>query len=332
MTFPFAAPPEIRPCPPVRRVHIIANPAAGQAQPVLTDLNTTFKPAGIDWEIKLTNEAGDGARLAREAIAAGVDVVGVYGGDGTVMEVAQGLMGTSIPMAILPGGSANVLSADLQIPIDLKQAAALLVDGSSVVRQIDAGRVGDRVFLTRVGTGLEAAMIENTEREAKDRLGWMAYGLTLLRTLTDPPTAHYALTLDGREMTYEGLVCVVANSGLITPNTSLAEQMAVRLAPNISLSDGLLDVVVIRGTDLGSLLSAAASMVAGNEDAEPLLHWQVREVTLQSDPPQSVQCDGEIIGPTPVTVRIIPQAVGVVVPRTSITEKEVAPKLTETEI
>jgi diacylglycerol kinase family enzyme len=193
-----------------------------------------------------------------------------------------------------------------------------LVDGNSVVRQIDAGQMGEYVFFTRVGAGLEAAIIENTDRETKDRLGWMAYGLTILRTLADPPRARYTLTLDGHEEIHEGLVCMIANSGLITPNTPLAEQTAVRLAPNISVSDGLLDVVVIRGTDLGSLLSAAASMVAGNEDAEPLLHWQVREVTVHADPPQSVQGGGEIIGPTPVSARIIPHAVSGVVPNVSI--------------
>ena len=78
--------------------------------------------------------------------------------------------------------------------------------------------------------------------------------------------------------------------------------------------DGLLDVLVMRSADIGYLLSVAANMVAGTEGGQPLLHWTGREVSVVADPPQSIQYDGEVIGYTPVTARVRPQSLRVIVP------------------
>lgn len=299
--------------PRFQRVRVIVNPSAGQDEPILNTLNTTFRAAGVDWDILITKEAGDGRRLTEEALAAGADVIAAYGGDGTVMEVASVLAGTHIPLAILPGGTANVIAAELGVPPDLAGALALINHEAAVIQAMDVGQVGEYRFLTRIGMGLEVAVIEETDREAKSRLGWLAYALTLLQKLTDPPVARYRLLIDGREIEAEGLMCVVANSGTFSPNTGVAGR-PLSLGPEVSVNDGLLDVVVIRRSNLASLLSVAASLVAGNDKAEPLERWPAREVTVMSDPPQGVQCDGEIIGMTPVTARVAPQALRVIVP------------------
>src|SRR5690554_2424284 len=110
--------PRMRP----RSIHIITNPAAGQDRPFLNVFNKTFQEAGIDWELLITKKPGDAARFAQDAVKAGVDVVAAYGGDGTVGEVAGALHGTNQPLAILPGGTANVMSVELGIPGDLPGA------------------------------------------------------------------------------------------------------------------------------------------------------------------------------------------------------------------
>jgi diacylglycerol kinase (ATP) len=304
--------------PQFRRVHIIVNPASGQDRPVLSILNDVFHPSGIDWEVFVTKQAGDGFRYAKEAVAAGVDAVGVYGGDGTVMEVASALVGTDVPLAIFPGGTANVMSVELGVPSDPAEAFALVAGGIGTIRTIDVGQYGDYYFLTRLGMGLESNVIENTAREQKDRMGWLAYALNTLRELTDPKISKYRITLDGEVIETEGLTCVVANSGIITPNSGIPGRGVLSFAPGISVSDGVLDVVVIRAGNLGSLLSVAASMVAGNENAEPLLHWTARDVTVEADPPQTIQLDGEILDQTPVHARVVPNALRVVVPSASL--------------
>jgi YegS/Rv2252/BmrU family lipid kinase len=293
-----------------RRIVVIINPAAGQDRPILGVLNRVFHRAGVDWDVCVTKRAGDARGYAEQAVQAGVDAVGVYGGDGTVMEVASGLIGSDVPLAIFPGGTANVMSVELGIPNDLAEASALVCSDSCGSRWIDMGQVGDRPFLLRVGIGFEAEMIEGADRELKDRMGVLAYGLSALQALREPTIARYRLTIDGREIECDGMTCVIANTGSMG-------QIGLSLAPTIDVSDGLLDVVVIRKADIPSLLSVAASVVAGNEDAEPLQHWQAREVAVAADPPQEVQSDGEMLGSTPVNARVLPHAVRVIVPAAS---------------
>lgn len=288
------------------RVHVIINPAAGPDRPILNTLNAVFQPAGIDWDVSITQKAGDATQQAEDAAAAGVDAIAVYGGDGTVMEVASGLVGTDVPLAILPGGTANVMSVELGIPADLAEAA-ILICRSANIRAVDMGQVNEHRFLLRAGIGFEAAMIEGADRELKDRVGSLAYALSALRAMRNPQIAHYHLTLDGQDVETEGVTCIIANSGnLGVPGLSLA--------PTIDVSDGLLDVVIIRKADIASILSVAASVVRLDETAEPLQHWQVQEVSVVAEPPQTVQGDGEVLGRTPVSVAILPQAVRVVVP------------------
>jgi YegS/Rv2252/BmrU family lipid kinase len=288
---------------------VIINPSAGQDQPILGKLNRVFRPAKVDWDVFITQKAGDGRRLAEQAVAAGVDVVAACGGDGTISEVANGLFGSDIPLAILPSGTANVLSIELGIPNDLEEAAALICSQSSL-RTVDLGQINQSCFVQRAGVGLEAQIIVKTDRDSKLRLGWLAYALSALHALNEPPLERYLLTLDGQQVEAEGLACFIANAG----NLGLA---GFNLAPAIDMSDGLLDVVVIRQADLASLLSLAVSMIEGGPNLGALQHWQVREVSIQAEPPQLIHSDGEIVGRTPFTAKILPQALKIIVPDAS---------------
>jgi diacylglycerol kinase family enzyme len=119
--------------------------------------------------------------------------------------------------------------------------------------------------------------------------------------------AHYHLTLDGEEHEVEGLTCIIANSGA-------TGSPLFTLSPKILIDDGLLDILVVRKSDFLSLLSLAASVVGGVENVNVMDHWQARSVTVNSDPPQVLQVDGEMLGNTPVTAKVLPQAVGFVTP------------------
>jgi diacylglycerol kinase (ATP) len=290
-----------------KRVMAIVNPAAGQDQPILKTLNAIFQKNSVDWDISITKVAGDAQRLAQEAVRAGVDLVVVNGGDGTVMECASGLIGSNVPMVILPGGTANVMARELGLPFDLREALTLSVNPETVIHSVDMGQVGEHYFLLRAGMGFEAAMVEGADRELKDRLGLLAYGLSALQALADPTVARYRLRMDDIEVQSEGLACIIANSG------NLGARGMV-MSSKIDISDGLLDVLVVTKADLPSLVALAASVVGGGEEPPALQHWQVREVTVEADPPQTVQVDGEILAKTPVSFKVIPGAVKILVP------------------
>lgn len=290
-----------------KQIHVIINPASGKEQAVLKMINTVFEEAGAEWDASITHQAGDARRYAEEAASSSVDLVAAYGGDGTVMEVATGLMGTGIPLAILPGGTANVMAVELEIPRDLKFACQLAAGDEGIVRQVDMGRSDDHHFLLRIGIGLEAEMVEGADRELKDRLGYLAYGLSALQALREPTVARYQLTLDGSQVESEGITCIITNAGSLG-------QPGLSLSPKIDISDGVLDVLVLRQADLSSLLSVAASVLDGSGESDSLQHWQARELTVETDPAQSVQGDGEPWGHTPISVTVIPEAVRIVAP------------------
>jgi diacylglycerol kinase (ATP) len=292
-----------------KRVQVIINPTAGQDQPILSVLNRVFHDAGIAWDVSITNKAGDARRFARAAVEAGVDVVAAYGGDGTVMEVASGLIGSTVPLAIFPGGTANVMSLELGISSDLAEASALVCAEECAIVPIDMGQLGeDQYFILRVGTGLEADMVEGADRELKNRLGTLAYALSALQAIQNPTVSRYRLTIDGQHLEHQGISCLICNSG----NLGSA---GISLSSAVSVRDGLLDVFVLQQANLASLLSLTRDVLTQTEPTTVALqHWQGREITLVAEPNQTVQADGEVLGQTPVTAKVLPGVVQVIVP------------------
>jgi YegS/Rv2252/BmrU family lipid kinase len=291
-----------------KRIHVVINPAAGQPEPILHILNDVFRPAGAKWDVSITREYGDATRQARQAAESGADVVVAYGGDGTVMEVVNGLVGMEVPLGILPGGTGNVLSIELDIPQTSEEAARLLVSEEGEIRQVDLGQCGESYFLLRVAVGYDAERINLTTRELRDRFGRFAYFVAGLQAIPESRAVRYLVTLDGEQLEVDGFTCLVENAG----NMGIK---GMSLSSEVNISDGLLDVFVVRDFDFKSLTSAAASIIDSPLDPESFRHWQAREITIAADPPQPVVGDGESWGETPIEVTVLPGTVRVVAPR-----------------
>jgi diacylglycerol kinase (ATP) len=289
-----------------KTIHVVINPGSGQPQPILHTLNKVFRAAKVDWDISLTRQSGDAEKYARQAAASGVEVVAAYGGDGTVMEVARGVLDSKSCLAILPGGTANLMSVELGIPKDLEKAATIAASPNSQVHQVDMGKLGETYFLLRVGLGFTARKVRIADRQLKDKYGMLAYSVAALKALKQSKPAHYRITLDGKVVEAEGLACLVDNAG----NMGVAGFSA---APNISVSDGLLDVILVRDAGFRSWVAIGESLTKATPDPNSFQHWQARQITIVADPDQPVQVDGEMGGRTPITINVIPQAVRVLV-------------------
>lgn len=291
---------------PYKRIHVIINPAAGQDEPILNVLNDVFHPAGVKWDISITHKSGDATRLAKEAVASGVGLVAAYGGDGTQMEVANGLLGSGVPQAILPGGTGNAMAHELKVPINLRQAAELIVN-SPKRRAVDLARIGDKVFMLRAYAGLNS---ENAaSREEKDKYGQLAYVQATLKFLSEVPPTYYRATIDGKVIETEALIVFILNAG------SIGGVMGIDLprVGNVKINDGYLDVYAVT-KGVKPLRAISHHIFHHGESRAGVYHWRGKEIMVEADSHQDVWIDGEIGGQTPFKVITMPKSLEIVIP------------------
>ena len=296
--------------PAVKSIRVIINPAAGRREPVLSIINASMKEAGIKWEASITHQAGDAIHFAKAAAKEGIDALAVYGGDGTVAEAVGGLIGSELPLVILPGGSANVMATELGIPADLGEACAILSHGPIKTRTIDVGQFDKRYFIVGVSLGFEADVVEGADRKAKNKMGILAYLLSAVRASKITKKALYHLKIDGQEHEVEGLTCLVTNTG----NLGFS---SVSFDKHIDVGDGFLDVVVVRKANLNLLRLAVVTLLKRErpDNLELVKHWQGRDISVSASPKQTIQCDGELLEKLPLHIKVVPGAIRVVVPK-----------------
>jgi YegS/Rv2252/BmrU family lipid kinase len=295
------------------RALIITNPAAARTRPgAVSVIMETFRAGGWDAEVAATSGPGDARRLAQEGVAAGVDAVVVFGGDGTTMQAAASLVGTDVNLGLIPGGTGNLLAGNLRIPNSPARAAAVLLN--SRVRRIDLGRMdrpdGAHYFAVACGSGYDARVMMETPALQKRRWGMVAYVATTLRLIGELRSVEYTITVDGQPYQARAAMVLVANCGEVIPPY-------VRLGPGIIPDDGFLDVVVMRANGLGEGMRAIWDLYRTHSpigSASFVGFARGQEVTVEAKPPQPAQLDGEPGGLTPFTATIVPGAINVLAP------------------
>ena len=294
----------------IRNIRIIINPASGKGESILPVINSCMKEAGIKWEASITHEAGDAIQFAKDAVKEGIDALAVYGGDGTLREAISGLMGSEIPLVILPGGSANVMATELGIPNGLKEACALLSEGPTETKTIDVGQFDKRYFIARISIGFEADVVKGTNRQTKNKMGIFAYFLSAAAALKKIKKTIYHLRIDGQEYKVKGLACFITNTG----NLGFSN---ISFDKHIDVSDGFLDIVVVRKANLSLFKLMVVTLIKRErpDNLELVEHWQGKDISVSSNPKQTAQCDGEVLKEMPLHIKIIPGAIKVLVPK-----------------
>jgi len=296
------------------RALLITNPAAARTQPRAVEaVMRTLRSAGWSAEVLATGGPGDARRLAEYGVAEQMDVVAVFGGDGTTMQAAAALVGTEVGLGVIPGGTGNLLAGNLRIPASPERAARALVAGRP--RPFDLGRMerpdGHHYFAVACGAGYDARVMAGTLSEHKRRWGMAAYVATTLRLIGEIRSAAHVITIDGVEYDANAAMVLVANCGEVIPPL-------VRLRAGIRPDDGLLDVVVMRANSFGQSVRAVWELLrepadAGGEDTY-VGYASGREIRVESEPAQPVQLDGEAGGVTPFTATVVPGAIRIMVP------------------
>jgi diacylglycerol kinase family enzyme len=299
---------------------VIVNPYATTVSDRLKNL-VVYALRGTYQVNAVETEARDHAtELCREAAREGYDVVVAFGGDGTVNEAANGLVGSDTPLTCLPGGRANVYCRMLGIPVDLVDATEQLLQLADDwrPRRVDVGYVGDRKFLFSAGAGLDASVVEQVDAHPrmKQRFGEWYYATIALRTfnrryLLNPPR----LQADLGEERVSGVTVIVENA---TPYTFFGER-PVQLSEGAALTSGDLSGVVLEranAIDVPTLIWRALSKrgrFVRHRRVHPFGGLQRLHVRSADERPFPLQVDGDYIGETAGTqFGVLPQSLLVV--------------------
>ncbi len=307
-----------------RHALIVLNPVAGRTTPegLKAILDTSFKQRGWEYEVYETKPDDNIGRRVRREIDKGVDLVIAAGGDGTVSLVADSLVNTDIPLGILPAGSANVLALELGLPNDLAQAAEVLA-GDHRELTLDLMKAEGRYFILQIGIGLDAMMIQDTDRRSKRIAGRWAYMSTLGKKMLGFQGQRFTIVVDGKRLRPRAAQILVANAGTlgIPP---------FRWGPDISLSDGQLNLCIARLRTIKDYPRVAWQLLKGDYSKGSNIDYLpfTKQVTITTDAPLPIQADGEIIGETPIRISVVPQGLRVIVPVAVESEKPVTSVIT----
>jgi len=290
------------------RVAVVFNPATGggDAAGRRRDTREALEGAGLEVLWLETTPEDPGQGQTAKALAEGVELVMAQGGDGTVMACVTGLAGTEVPLAVLPGGTGNLLATNFDVPADLEGAVEVALDGDRV--RLDVAAMDDDRFVVMGGIGFDAAMLRDADPKLKEHLGAVAYVLSGFRHLRRRPT-RFRLRLDDRRIDRTGQGVLVGNLGRL--------QGGLPVMPDARPDDGLLDVAVLRTRTLVDWLALAVRVLLRRRRKDPQLEaFQARRVEIGCDRPQPVERDGDPLD-TPrdhLVIEVVPKALTLCVP------------------
>ncbi len=289
---------------------LIHNPSAARTRPRVVDsICEVFSNAGWVIEAPGTRDPNHAVEIARQGVTAGVDVIAIYGGDGTIHAVA-GMVGDKVPLGLIPGGTGNLLAGNLRLPRNPTKAARVIVRGSP--RSLDLGRMmcnGSRMFFTvACGAGFDAELMAGTSGPSKRRWGMGAYVATAWQVLSKHRSGHFRVTVDDEVHELEAASVLVANCGEFIPPF-------LRLRAGISPYDGVLDVVALNANGLFQSAAVVLHMLLGmGSDGRRIHHIPGHTVKVETQEPRYVQLDGEPAGTTPFTADVTPSGIRVMLP------------------
>jgi YegS/Rv2252/BmrU family lipid kinase len=291
------------------KLSVIVNPSSGggRAARALEQVGAELDRLGLEHHIERTRDLEHARELARTATAAGETAVAL-GGDGLVGAVAGALQSAEAGglLGVLPGGRGNDFARSLGLP--LEPVAACRVLSSGVERALDLGEVGDRTFIGIASCGFDSEA-NRVANQAKLVRGNLVYAYGAIRALIGWHAATFTLVLDGQPpRTVTGYTVAAANSN--------GYGGGMLMAPDASATDGLLDIVIVGDTSKLRFLRLLPSVFKGEHVLEPGVEVvRAREVQISADRQFTMYADGDPIAELPVTVRAVPNAVRVIVPR-----------------
>ncbi len=290
---------------PYRRALVVANPIAGRGKgsTVSQEIAEGLKSLGVPTELYLTGKRGDArARLRVEGERS--DLVVCVGGDGTLSEVFSGLMEPSIPVGVVPMGTANCLGVELGLPRDVH--SALEVFGRRNIQAIDVAQVNGQLSFLVAGIGIDGLAVREVERRRTGPISKASYVRAVLSVLGRYRPPKLTVEIDGKELK--------GNFGLVLAANTRNYGGFLHLAPDTKLDDGLYEVYLFPTGTRRELLMAALRGTLRSLPAGPVTMQRARHVVVRSEDPVPIQVDGDYRGETPLELEIRPVQYHLLVP------------------
>lgn len=287
---------------------IVFNPTAGRRSPgLLWQALDVLSAHGIKTEMIATRFPGHAAALARHAVKNGTRMVIAAGGDGTIAEVATGLAGSSVPLGVIPTGTANVLAHEFNLPFMPGAIAATLADGhtQALWPGIATGSAGSRLFVQMIGAGFDARVVQRLPLGLKRIFGRGAYVMQTLRELPRTDFAPVRLRIDGTD---HQAASVIVCKGRYYGGRHV-------LAPGACSRERGFSVVLFRhGGPLRTLCYGAALPWGTLARAPGVEQIRGHQIDFLGNAPIPLQADGDRAGFTPVSIRDAVAPIRLVVP------------------
>ena len=295
---------------------LIYNPTAGpwDMTRTLKRLAASIHKYGWEMELVQTQQAGDATLYARQAAENNLDMVLVAGGDGTINEAANGVIGTSTVLGIVPVGTGNILAHQLRMPI-LSLAAPLYIREvmealrNSRIQRVDAGLINQRYFVCWAGLGLDAeiaAYMEPRPRYAK-RLRTLPYIIAGFTVAAEFRGVRSNIVIEGRTFRTRAIMALASNIQLYAA--------FFNIAPQARMDDGLLDIFVFKGLGFPYIMRHLMHLFSGRYLRDPkVMHALARTMRVETSPTVAVHLDGDPYGDTPAIIGIEPGKLRLLVP------------------
>ncbi|MGC8864788.1 MAG: diacylglycerol/lipid kinase family protein [Bacteroidales bacterium] len=292
----------------MQSITFIINPISGvhhQRKKKLVELIPQILPApAYECEIHYTQGPGDGIRLAGEAVKRGADKIIAVGGDGTVNEVAQALVGTEIPMGIIPYGSGNGLANHLKLPRHPEEALRLMANGKIIA--MDTLRINEHLAVSIAGLGFDARVAREYARESQR--GFLTYARIAIKEYITFRQREFHITAPGIDIRQKAMLLSIANSDQFGYNTTIA--------PDASISDGLADLTIIRKVPFTTLLLTAFLLFTRKINKSRYVSTlRLSECTITREKGKYINIDGEPIRmPYTIHLKVVPASLKIIVP------------------